>query len=363
MNSWRGRALSKAGKEVMIKSVLQAIPSYVMSMFILPSSLIDDIEKMLNAFWWGGGGNNNKGIHWLAWDRLACPKAKGGLGFRNFEAFNMAMVAKQAWNIVQNPDSLAAKLVKARYFPRSSLLEASLGYNPSFAWRSIWKARQILLRGCRWRIGSGDRIRVMYDPWLRGKGDRWVSSPQGEDVYHLVVKDLLLENYKAWDIAKIRNLFTGRAVDEIIATPLISSVKEDKVVWEEERNGCYSVKSGYNLAMKCIVRSDRHHVEGNWNDIWKAQSPHKTRHLLWRLCRGCLPTRVRLRQRYVECELSCPVCNVEVEDDTHVFFECAATRECWAVAGLSQLLHNASYQHGTVADRVFRMCSNEDSAM
>ncbi|PNY09444.1 ribonuclease H [Trifolium pratense] len=63
MNSRRGRALSKAGKEVVIKSVLQAIPSYVMSMFILPSSFVDDIEKMLNVFWWGGGGNNNKGIH------------------------------------------------------------------------------------------------------------------------------------------------------------------------------------------------------------------------------------------------------------------------------------------------------------
>ncbi|PNX79951.1 ribonuclease H, partial [Trifolium pratense] len=96
-------------------------------------------------------------------------------------AFNMAMVAKQAWNIIQNPNSLAAKLIKAGYFPRSSLLEASLGYNPSFAWRSIWKARQILLRGCRWRIGSGDMIRVMYDPWLLGKGDRWVSSPQVEE--------------------------------------------------------------------------------------------------------------------------------------------------------------------------------------
>ncbi|PNX88006.1 ribonuclease H, partial [Trifolium pratense] len=91
-----GRALSKAGKEVMIKSVLQAIPSYVMSMYILPSSFIGDIEKMLNAFWWGGGSNNGRGIHWLAWERLTCPKTKRGLGFRNFEAFNMAMVAKQA---------------------------------------------------------------------------------------------------------------------------------------------------------------------------------------------------------------------------------------------------------------------------
>jgi hypothetical protein len=152
MNSWRGRALFKAGKEVIITYVLQAIPSYVMSMLILPSSLTDDIEKMLNVFWWGGESNNGKGIHLIAWDKLACPKVKGGLGFRNFEAFNMAMVVKQAWNIIQNSDSVMVKLIKARYFPRSSLLEASLSYNPSFAWHSIWKARQVLLRGLGGRL-------------------------------------------------------------------------------------------------------------------------------------------------------------------------------------------------------------------
>ncbi|MCH93169.1 RNA-directed DNA polymerase (Reverse transcriptase), partial [Trifolium medium] len=76
INSWRGRALSKAGKEVMIKSVLQAIPSYVMSVYLLPESTIKDIERMMNSFWWGGGANN-KGIRWLAWDRMTYPKALG----------------------------------------------------------------------------------------------------------------------------------------------------------------------------------------------------------------------------------------------------------------------------------------------
>jgi hypothetical protein len=61
INSWRGRSLSRAGKEVMIKSVLQAIPSYVMSIYLLPDSTIKDIERMMNSFWWGGGANN-KGI-------------------------------------------------------------------------------------------------------------------------------------------------------------------------------------------------------------------------------------------------------------------------------------------------------------
>ncbi|GAU38215.1 hypothetical protein TSUD_226360 [Trifolium subterraneum] len=363
INSWRGRELSKADKEIMVKSVLQAIPSYVMSMFILPASFIDDIEKMINAFWWRSGSTNNnntKGIHWLAWERLACPKAYGGLGFRNFEAFNKAMVAKQVWNIVQNPNSLVAKLIKARYFPRSSLFEAPLGYNLSFAWRSMCQARQILSLGCRWRIGSGDNIRVMHDPLLHGSANRWVPSPQPAGVYQLSVRDLLHENYKAWNIVKVRNLFSRDVAEKIMETPLVR-VREDKVVWEEERNGCYSVKSGYKLAMRYLIGSDKYHVMGNWNGIWKAQAPHKARHLLWRLCRGCLPTRSRLLERRVECTLNCPVCDEEIEDELHILFRCAVARDSWSAAGLSSVLHNATYQQTNAMDRIFVVCSNESS--
>jgi hypothetical protein len=98
--------------------------------------LIIDIERMTNVFWWRGGGNN-KGIRWLAWDKLACSKEEGGLGFRDFQSFNMVMVAKQAWHLLNEPATLVARVYKARYFPTSSLLESNLGNNPSFAWRSI----------------------------------------------------------------------------------------------------------------------------------------------------------------------------------------------------------------------------------
>ncbi|MCI22393.1 RNA-directed DNA polymerase (Reverse transcriptase) [Trifolium medium] len=93
INSWRGRTLSKAGKKVMIKSVLQAIPSYVMSVYLLPESTIKDIERMMNSFWWGGGANN-KGILWLAWDQMTYLKALGAMGFRDLHNFNLAMIAK-----------------------------------------------------------------------------------------------------------------------------------------------------------------------------------------------------------------------------------------------------------------------------
>jgi hypothetical protein len=132
INSWRGRSLSRAGKEVMIKSVLQAIPTYVMSIYLIPESTVKDIERMLNSFWWGSGANN-KGIRWLVWDRMIHPKSQGGMGFRDLHAFNLAMIAKQGWNLLSKPHSLVAKIYKARYFPNSSLFDSKIGHNPSYA--------------------------------------------------------------------------------------------------------------------------------------------------------------------------------------------------------------------------------------
>jgi hypothetical protein len=86
INSWCGRALSKASKDVMIKSSFQSIPSYIISVYLMPTSIISDIEKMLNSFWWGDG-SNNKGIWWLAWDRLSRPKVEGGFRLPKFSCF------------------------------------------------------------------------------------------------------------------------------------------------------------------------------------------------------------------------------------------------------------------------------------
>ncbi|GAU25843.1 hypothetical protein TSUD_31070 [Trifolium subterraneum] len=204
-----------------------------------------------------------------------------------------------------------------------------------------WRGRALSKAGkeikIKWRIGSGDNTRVMHDPWLRGSANRWVPSPQPAGVYSKDVAEKILE------------------------TPLVSSVREDKVVWEEERNECYSVKFGYKLAMRYIIVSDKYHVVGNWNGIWKAQAPHKARHLLWRLCRGCPPTRSRLLERRVECTLNCLVCDEEIEDELHIFFRCAVARDSWSAAGLSYVLHNATYQQTNVMDRIFAVCSNESS--
>lgn len=84
-------------------------------------------------------------------------KSRGGLGFRDLEVFNLALLAKQGWRILQHPDSLVAKVFKAKYFPTCSFLQATLGNTP-YAWRSIFLAREVLEWGPIWRVGKVKRF-------------------------------------------------------------------------------------------------------------------------------------------------------------------------------------------------------------
>ncbi|KAF5480768.1 hypothetical protein F2P56_001484 [Juglans regia] len=90
----------------------------------------------------------------------------GGLGFRDFENFNIALLAKQGWRILLYPNSLSSRVLKLKYFSKSDFLEAKMGSNPSYIWRSILSARELLQQGLQWRIGNWKSVRIWSDPWL-----------------------------------------------------------------------------------------------------------------------------------------------------------------------------------------------------
>ncbi|XP_074356362.1 putative mitochondrial protein AtMg00310 [Apium graveolens] len=124
IQGWSNSKLSRAGKAVMIKNVAQAIPSYCMSCFLIPKLLSQEIERILNGFWWKSGANNGKGLRWLSWEKMCKSKNKGGLGFRSLYGFNLALLGKHVWHLLNNTGSLVERVFKARYFQQNHFLKA-----------------------------------------------------------------------------------------------------------------------------------------------------------------------------------------------------------------------------------------------
>ncbi|KAL0431961.1 UNVERIFIED_CONTAM: putative mitochondrial protein [Sesamum radiatum] len=164
VQGWHEKTLSQARKAILIQTVIQATPTYAMLCFRLPISLLKEIQSMAANFFRHDG--DRRRIHWLSWKKKCFSKLDGGLGFRNLEAFNLALLAKQLWRILTRPDSLVSKVLKAKYFPRSHLFDASVGVSPSFTWRSLMAAKELFRAGCRWRVGIGRSVLIWQDPWL-----------------------------------------------------------------------------------------------------------------------------------------------------------------------------------------------------
>ena len=61
---------------------------------------------------------NEQKIYWMGWEKMGALKANGGLGFRDLVCFNKALLAKKGHRLLQNPNSLVANIIKAKYYPR-----------------------------------------------------------------------------------------------------------------------------------------------------------------------------------------------------------------------------------------------------
>jgi hypothetical protein len=168
LEGWKEKFFSQAGKEILLKAVVQAILTYAMSVFLLPKTLCKSLNSLMSIFWWGLQSNGNK-VLWMSWERMGTSKLSGGMRFRDLEMFNLALLAKQGWRLFRSPNSLVAWIMAEKYYFNGSFLQTSLGGKPSYAWRSILKARPVLVRGLGWRVGNEADIKT----W----GDKWIPSP------------------------------------------------------------------------------------------------------------------------------------------------------------------------------------------
>lgn len=132
VSNWKNHFLTSAGKEVLLKSVIHAVPIYAMSCFKLTGDIGKAIETLSSKLWWDSTGDEVKKIHWQSWQKMAREKEEGGLGFKSIQEFNMALLAKQLWRLITQPNLLMSKIMKSKYFSQGGLLNAEANEHSSW---------------------------------------------------------------------------------------------------------------------------------------------------------------------------------------------------------------------------------------
>ncbi|XP_071680070.1 uncharacterized protein [Lolium perenne] len=284
IQGWIEQCLSAGGKDVLIKAVLQAIPIYSMACFKLPQGLCQHIDSLIRKFWWGSKDGKRKTC-WVAWEEMTKPKSLGGLGFRDIELFNLALLARQGWRILKNPDTLSARVLKAVYFPGTDFLKAELGSHPSKVWRSIMEGKEVLAQGLIRRIGTGATTHAWFDNWIPRDGAlRPVCSLTNDPPSH--VADFIVQSTRQWNLDLLNECFTPMDVQEIKSIPISTRVQEDFWAWHYEKKGIFSVRSAYLMLINTrekreawlenrAASSNAEELKKCWSKLWHIQPETK----------------------------------------------------------------------------------------
>ncbi|KAL0312576.1 UNVERIFIED_CONTAM: hypothetical protein Sradi_5656900 [Sesamum radiatum] len=262
------------------------------------------------------------------------------MGFRNLRAFNLAMLAKQGWRILQKPNLLLSQILKSRYFPKCDFLQAKNGYNPSFTWRSIWEGRSTLEAGLRWKIGNGKNVLVWGDKWIPRPSTFKTISPMIGGFADLRVADLIDPINRSWKGEVIDNLLWPEDAIIIKDIPLGRNSSPDIQVWHYTKSGTFSVKSAYHVTTSLLSQynSSKSGQSSSWSrawaGIWSARVPNKIKVFLWRACKEAIPTTANLIRRKCVVDENCTSCGAPLENSKHVFLDCSFARQTWALADI-----------------------------
>ncbi|KAK6144547.1 hypothetical protein DH2020_021367 [Rehmannia glutinosa] len=298
IHGWSKCHFSKAGKEILIKSVLQAIPIYAMSCFKFPNSVLLDIQSMISSFWWGSSPSQRK-LHWCSWNSLARSKSVGGLGFRSFQAFNLALLSKQAWRVLSNPHSLLARGYEDLGGPLDSEAPFLLTSSPPTG------------------FSFDSKVVELIDP---------------------------LTNW--WNYQLIRDTFNTSEAKAILSIPLNASSHRDTWCWFPNKNRKFSVRSAYKVVLdnpSDFPVSGPSTASGAtplpiWKILWRTHLPNRILHFSWRLLTYTLSCPENLERRHLSHTERCPLCNQPVIDTSHIFFLCPVVSQVWYLAGLTDLI-------------------------
>ncbi|KAJ0511407.1 putative reverse transcriptase zinc-binding domain-containing protein [Helianthus annuus] len=339
LSKWKSLCLSIGGRVVLIKSVLQSLPGYYFSIYRAPVTVIKDLEVKIKKFLWGNS-EGSRSMHWVKWDRVALPKANGGLGLSKLLTINLALLSKWGWRYKTEENSLWKRVVEALHYSgrKWDFLPSRKGW--SGPWSNIAKViARITIDGkpirCFFKSDIGDGSATSF--WL----DPWVGEVLLKDLCPLLfvlesrkkckVSDRLIRYSngvsKNWEWR--RNPVSGQEVVELARMyAALESVElscgRDKWKWTGAADGTFSVGSVKKLLIGSRDPSDIFIFD------WCKWIPAKCNIFAWRAEMDRLPTAAALARRGIILDDQfCPFCSEHMETVEHMFLACGFASVLW----------------------------------
>ncbi|KAB1215997.1 hypothetical protein CJ030_MR4G024550 [Morella rubra] len=147
IRSWTNNFLSYACRFQLIKSVLVAIQAYWAAFFILPQSVVCQVDNLLRTFLWHGNIDSKGGAK-IAWQDVCLPSTEGGLDIINLASWNKASMSKHVWNILSSPtDSLWVHWIHCYRIKNHNFWNLRVPGDCPWSWRKILGLRQEIREG------------------------------------------------------------------------------------------------------------------------------------------------------------------------------------------------------------------------
>ena len=334
--------LSIAGRTVVLKSMIDSIPSYWFSLFKIPAAIVNKLERIRRHFLWGGKtcSDAKRVLHYLSWNRVCAPKEYGGLGLASLRQKNQALMARWVWRAYKERDKFWNNVVAQRY---GRCWNYDINRVPSNQCSPIVKSiisahlasplAPFLGTNCfKWSLRNGERILFWEDCWQED-APLLIKFPQIYSILphkHLTVKEFI----NRWTsetldfINKCALTSIQTELDRLAALIVRVRLKEgeDLIVWKFD-TGIFSSKACSSIFSK--YSGHENNGSNIWKHIWSIKAPPKIKAFLWRVQWKILPTKSFLHYRLCSIPDECPWCGTESETISHIFWGCELSIWAW----------------------------------
>jgi ribonuclease HI/exonuclease III len=344
IQAWGANWLNRAGKVVLMNSVLSSLPIYQCSVLFAPKTITNRIDALLRRFLWEGGKNNAKKLHLISWPKVKLPKLEGGLNIRDVAAHNLAMGCKLLWQMITGKRTWSKQVLRKKYFrgDRDRCLERPpKGTKGSPIFLLCLRALSLFQANLTWIPGNGAKIRILEDsilgePPLKGFRDiqnigEWLSANNFKTLW-----DISLWNndphlsWQRWNLGHYPEELKEEAavlLEYLQGKAPVGANLKDKRGWGTPTMN-YTAGAGYKTALN-LPWVPPH--PGRWQALWNFPSIPKVDHFAWTLTHNCILTFSNLKKRGWEGPSRCPLCRANEENTEHLLLECGYSREVWSL--------------------------------